>query len=151
VSDFPEGPDWVKGPDGLWRAPGLPAEPEPTEPKKRMSLGTFLAVVFAVLVTMAFLLGSNEDGSQPDAEELRFGAQDVCHQFVEDRLRAPATAKFEAYREATITNTGSQYTVRGHVDAENGFGALIRSHYSCVVRHTTDQSFDLVSLTGLDL
>jgi hypothetical protein len=41
------------------------------------------------------------------------------------------------------------FTVEGHVDSENGFGALIRNDYECVVRDDGDV-WTLESLELLD-
>jgi hypothetical protein len=76
-------------------------------------------------------------------------AQETCHDFVKDRLKAPATAKFESFRDARIEKDGDVFTVEGHVDSENGFGALIRNDYECVVRDDGDV-WTLESLELLD-
>jgi hypothetical protein len=61
------------------------------------------------------------------------GAYNACKTFVKDKLRAPSTAKFADH---SVTHTGSEYTVTGSVDAQNGFGAQIRSTYTCTVTDT---------------
>ncbi len=67
-------------------------------------------------------------------------ARTMCHEFVTDRLRAPSTAKFpNAYSEHRITKLGpGHYQVASYVDAQNGFGAQVRSSYLCEVT-TTDK------------
>lgn len=150
MSDQSQGPGWWQGTDGKWYPPVAPASPpnKPASSKDKAGAGCLLVIIGLVIwIVVAGVTGSDDP---PDSEELRFGAQDVCHQFVKERLRAPATAKFERYSEARITGVEPTYTVRGHVDSENGFGALIRSDYTCTVRHTTGDSFVLESLTGLD-
>lgn len=58
-----------------------------------------------------------------------FGATQRCEQLVSDELKAPATAK---YSDITIENLDSStFNIYGSVDAENGFGALIRSSFEC--------------------
>ena len=109
-----------------------------------------VAVIVGTPFVILMIVAAPEGDSSPSGDELKFGARDVCHQFVEDRLRAPATAGFENSREATISVANGIHTVRGHVDSENGFGALIRSDYTCQVRHSGGENFTLVSLTGLE-
>lgn len=59
-----------------------------------------------------------------------------CQQYVKARLRAPSTADFP-FLDHNVTNTGSEtYLVRSYVDAQNGFGAMIRSNYRCEIRYT---------------
>ena len=84
----------------------------------------FVAVV-AVAAVWSLLAGDDTGGGDgPDD----YAATDVCHQKVEDQLRAPATADFGG---ETVTHTGNRYTVVGHVDAQNGFGAQIRTDWVC--------------------
>ena len=62
----------------------------------------------------------------------------VCAQdIVNSNLKAPATAKFCSYTEATIThNGGSDYTVKGYVDAENSYGVQIRTNFTVTLTLT---------------
>lgn len=110
-------------------------------------LGAILVIfLFAGLLS---LCGGNDDGSD-DPENLEFGSFDVCTQFVKERLRAPATAEFpnefEDDGEVTITHVGETYTVISHVDSENGFGALLTTPFTCVVRHVSGDNWRLVDL-----
>jgi hypothetical protein len=79
-------------------------------------------------------------------------AEVMCHDFVEDRLKSPSTADFgglfddrdkAAFVDAetaaqtgldtsNLHNTGV-WVVVGSVDAQNSFGAMIRSEYTCVM------------------
>ncbi|EZP71707.1 hypothetical protein BV96_02446 [Sphingomonas paucimobilis] len=47
---------------------------------------------------------------------------------VRANLKSPASADFAA-ADRRVTHDGCVYTVRGTVDAQNGFGALLRSNY----------------------
>lgn len=87
---------------------------------------------YAVMIVLALSPWLGSCSSEPDAPD-EYGARDVCEQFVEKRLKAPATAEFE---NTATTQAGDEWTVEGDVDAENGFGALIRNHYVCTVRPT---------------
>lgn len=49
---------------------------------------------------------------------------------VKSRLKSPSTAKFCSYSKAQISNSGGTYTVKGYVDAQNGFGATIRTNFT---------------------
>jgi hypothetical protein len=69
-------------------------------------------------------------GPAPDGD--RSGADQVCRTQVLGKLRAPGTAQFS---DATVSykpgETADFYTARGAVDAQNGFGALLRMRYEC--------------------
>jgi len=85
------------------------------------------------------------------AKGSKHGAWDVCSEFVKDRLKAPASADFAEYGAAdtAVTKTGKTYTVLGFVDAENSFGANIRTTYTCKVRYLSGRSYRLVDLQTL--
>lgn len=77
---------------------------------------------------------SSGNGYSPNREKDAW----VCAQdIVNSNLKAPATAKFCSYTEATIThNGGSDYTVKGYVDAENSYGAKIRTYFTVTLTLT---------------
>ncbi len=87
------------------------------------------------------------DGSDDGHSELE--AYVVCQEFVEDRLKAPATADFPGGSfDYTTHNGGGRYTVDAFVDSENSFGAQVRTDFVCVVQW---QSGDTYRLESLDL
>lgn len=58
----------------------------------------------------------------------------MSQDFIEDRLRAPSTADFPASQRISIQPIeGCRYRVVAYVDAQNAFGAMIRSHYEAVM------------------
>lgn len=56
--------------------------------------------------------------------------------FIKDQLKSPKSADFPTYGDnnVSITNSGDYYKVTGYVDAENSFGAEIRSKFSLVLK-----------------
>lgn len=73
------------------------------------------------------------------------GAYQACERAVESSLKAPGTADFSGPLGSDITANGDTYKVSGYVDSENGFGANLRSNFTCTVRDTGD-NWDLVDL-----
>jgi hypothetical protein len=65
--------------------------------------------------------------------------------FVRERLKNPAGASFPWSGDVEALGN-NRYQVESYVDATNGFGATIRTHYTCVVR----KSGDTWSLEDLD-
>ena len=56
---------------------------------------------------------------------------------VEGRLKSPSTADFCSYPEATITDLGNnRYKIQGYVDAQNSFGATVRSKFTVTLTLT---------------
>jgi len=55
-------------------------------------------------------------------------------------LKAPSTAKFAPHNELTITGTPhGKWRVTGWVDAQNSFGAQLRSSFSCDILFSAGQ------------
>lgn len=64
----------------------------------------------------------------------------VCAQdIVNSKLKVPSTAKYCSYPNAEITwNGGSDYTVKGYVDASNSLGAKIRTYFTVTLTLTKE-------------
>lgn len=59
----------------------------------------------------------------------------ICQDFVKDRLKSPSTAEFPSSRNVNIFETGTnKYMIKGYVDAQNSFGAQLRTQYECEVQ-----------------
>lgn len=100
-----------------------------------------------VLAGCATSTDEGDDGAEaPDVGD-EIGAQVVCEDFVEDRLKSPSSADFS---DETVTQIrGPVWEVAGAVDSENSFGAMIRNDYTCRVKFKGDDNWTLVKLTGL--
>ena len=84
-----------------------------------------VAVVFIIAIIVS--LFATGDGSNSNNRDAWVCAQDV----VEEHLKSPSTADFCSYTEATITPLGNnRYEIKGYVDAQNGFGATVRSYFT---------------------
>lgn len=66
--------------------------------------------------------------------------QEVCHNRVLDHLKAPSTADFGG---DTVTGSEPNWYDDGYVDAENSFGAKIRTSYTCTAIHTGGINFSV--------
>ena len=75
------------------------------------------------------------------------GAFVMTQQYVEQRLKAPATAEFPSYTEIRVKYLGDcTHLVTAWVDAHNAFGALIRKPYSARIKHTGEYKYRLIDL-----
>lgn len=89
-----------------------------------------LIVLFILFVTSC---GSSEP-EMPDS----FDAQTNVEAFIKGKLVSPATAEFsnfDIYEEDV-----SVFKVKGSVDSQNGFGAMIRSEFSCKIKFNGDNT-----------
>lgn len=111
---------------------------------KRWAIG----IVVAIVAVVGFLVTRNVH-TTPTGHELSNDAKRACQeQFIPDRLKAPATAKYSGVTVSmpNARSYGDEYTVTGSVDSENSFSALVRSTFTCVVHSSGDQ-WVLVSAT----
>jgi hypothetical protein len=71
------------------------------------------------------------------------GAWAAAQMEVRLRLKSPSTAQFPHYSPSFVSETGKgQYTVRSYVDAQNSFGATIRTRFLCVLSHVAGVSYE---------
>lgn len=128
---------------------GLPEIKKPMSIWKK--IGIFFLVVFVVQVTST-LTGINKgtghrtgaDSSpvqQYESPEERACKDDIAafvesQGFVKLTLKAPTTASFSSRGASRIKYLGDcKHEVLGYVDAQNSFGAMIRTEYDIVVQY----------------
>jgi hypothetical protein len=105
------------------------------------------------LVMVLALAGCGE--SKP-AEPTKTMAYVQCTNAVSSRLKAPSTAKFGNYSDSlskpiksVLNSYGEEnitFLVVGYVDAQNGFGAMLRNSYSCTITGMPGNRWHLESL-----
>lgn len=121
-------------PDNLERAAPDEAEAARKKAENASANRWAVGIVLAVLV-VAGLCGL-KISSKDSPEDPSGDAKRVCQEeFIPKRLKAPKTAEFSG---VTVTETAGTYTVTGSVDAQNTFGALVRSSFTCVVHSSGD-------------
>ncbi|MDF2047278.1 hypothetical protein P2P98_14015 [Microbacterium sp. Kw_RZR3] len=90
--------------------------------------GCILVPILVIALSFAFSSGKENKPYDPNnASE----AIAQCEDLVTSQLKAPSTASFDS---AAARNGTAEWTVTGTVDAQNGFGAQIRSTYQCSMR-----------------
>lgn len=85
------------------------------------------SIAAVVLGTLVVLGGCGDDPKQ--------GAIDACQDWVRDQLKAPSTAEFV---NVDATDSDDPYIVTGDVDADNGFGAHVRTYWHCEATRVGD-------------
>lgn len=86
--------------------------------------------IIAIIVIFTWM-GNTGNSSKSDVKPMVWvDAEDA----VKGGLKSPSTADFPGDYESYITSNGDgTYTVSAYVDAENSFGAKIRSNFRCKV------------------
>lgn len=110
--------------------------PSDATPAKSSSRGFRVLAVAAVVLIVLALLWSCFSGSASEPETVspevaRVQAIRGCEDRVQEGLRSPGTAEFG---DSQARQGAGSWTVTGHVDAQNGFGATVRSDFTCVAR-----------------
>lgn len=99
-----------------------------------------LLVVLCVLAAGSFSSGGK---SGPD----KMSAFVMSQLFVKKQLKAPSTADFPTYNESFVTDLGGgKFRVSAYVDAQNSFGAQVRSNFTCVLKSSDGDTWNLESI-----
>lgn len=65
-------------------------------------------------------------------ESAQSDAKWQCREFVKKTLKAPSTAEFQNYNDFSAYGTGNgPFEIIGYVDAQNSFGAKLRTQFTC--------------------
>ncbi|GGS44747.1 hypothetical protein [Deinococcus knuensis] len=91
-------------------------------------LPTFAILALAWLV-LIYLPGQQRARQGPQFDTLTFTA--TCRLAVKNQLKAPATAQFPGLTSDQVQVSGGRGTLRGVVDAQNSFGAMLRTGFTC--------------------
>lgn len=120
---------------GIKKSSEKPARKTNGEPKR--GCADFFALIGTGIAISAVFLIFQCDGSPSRGYRFdEFTAQVACESAVKNMLKAPATASFSSWKRKQ--NNDGTFSVSGEVDSQNGFGAVLRSRFSCTVRDKGD-------------
>lgn len=103
------------------------APPEPHRSRKGPILA---AVAFALIVGLGIVLFAANRVEPARAISPTTGqALEKCRVAVAERLKSPGSARYGDVKYTPESPTAGRVT--GWVDAENGFGALVRNRFAC--------------------
>ena len=112
--------------------------------RKKRRTGLIVGLIAAVLVVLA--AGGVTAYVLTRGPDLKQQATQACEDKLRASLKAPATAQFSGIdaspSDATQAADGRGWYVTGNVDAQNSFGALIRSTWTCYAYQRGDKSWD---------
>lgn len=66
---------------------------------------------------------------------------------VKEKLKSPSTAQFCTTTEATIGRNGNTWTVKGWVDAQNGYGATVRANFVVTFTFASKDTYSVALCT----
>jgi len=115
-----------------------------TEAKKELTKQDWLniAIMLAVIAAIVFTVWALANSEESVERTTRFSARSHAQTFVKRHLKAPATAEFPwSPDEYSIVSLGDgRWKVSSYVDAQNGFGAMVRSRWDVTLRRKEDGS-----------
>lgn len=86
-----------------------------------------------------WLVFFHECSPKTSKEHTKLDAYCSAQNFVKKNLSTPATAEFhDSYDNCVKQENDTTFIVNSFVDAENVFGAKIRSGFSCKIIYTSD-------------
>lgn len=120
------------------------------EKKKQNKSALVVAIILAVLVLSYLVISENSKEEKIFEKDLKIDAFVIAKNFIRQNLKAPSTAEFQSYPEATISNDGNQFTIYTYVDAQNSFGAMIRTHFRVVLKYKPEtDKWELIDIEDL--
>lgn len=105
-----------------------------------------MVVLLVVGLIIAISAGAFDRASNPDDGD-QADAVAACEDFVSDRLTSPGSAEFQRADSANVAKVADEYTYTGFVDSQNTFGALLRTDFTCTVRHIEGDTYELVDVS----
>jgi hypothetical protein len=90
----------------------------------------FLALVLGAIVLSIYHSGKNSEPRDPCKDNI--AAFVMAQEFVSRQLKAPGSAEYPWFSDplVSVANLGGcRFVVSGYVDAENSFGAKLRSRF----------------------
>ncbi len=87
-------------------------------------------LLLSAIILGIYLLNLSRTNQADPAKELfptRMNAIITAEEIISNKLKAPATAKFQTTPD--FYQKDSLYEIKGYVDSQNSFGAMLRSKY----------------------
>jgi len=102
--------------------------------KAVLGCGGFIALVMVLIIGGCTV--SMFNGGDKKSEPTEYDARYYCQEFVKEKLKAPSTAKFS---NQTASGAGASWRSSGTVEAQNTFGGMVATPYSCTLTYNTDE------------
>jgi hypothetical protein len=102
-----------------------------------MNTAKFPKIISALLTAALFiwLYQSCGDTEPMKLEEMSGEAKIISQNFVAEELKAPSTADFPGECDNIFLLPDSTFMVKACADAQNSFGAKIRTYYECKIKY----------------
>lgn len=106
------------------------SEKSATKPTAQQAILGWAVLLIIIFIATQFFFGGSDNNSP---EKLAHAAYFQCQDHMNTLLKSPGSAKYPyPPRVVRIGNT-DQWAMPSYVDSQNGFGAMLRTHWTCVI------------------
>lgn len=106
-------------------------------PGGRINSIVIVLILIGILIVMFWGLSENGKASDWITKDASTQAYKKAIEYAKGELKAPATAVFPSIKDSEVSvkreDNTQKYEVRGYVDSQNGFGALVRTNFTAVL------------------
>lgn len=130
----------------------MPDQLNNSNQQKQTGKGCCIAFVVVAVILVVWVVGCMNTPESPEqkAEDQKMMAWTMAtNHFVKEELASPSTARFPYWDSEGVVvydNGDDTYNILGYVDSQNGFGAMIRTKFSCKVQYNGGHSWTCLSL-----
>lgn len=118
--------------------------PEQLAKRRKINSITIIVTLSILLIIGLIVKGDKTiDAPKPYSEGLlKIRTERMAKNLITEKLKSPSTAKFG---DVEYVHKGSDISMRGYVDAQNSFGAMLRNKWYVVINFTGTTEADLDS------
>lgn len=96
-----------------------------------------MAAIIIIIAVIVIVVINKNQGLSCSSNDKKLDAWVCMQNIVSAKLKNPSGAKFPSYKSSYVTSLGSNdYKIEAYVDATNGFGATIRTYFTCTLTLT---------------
>jgi len=124
------------------------------QPNKKVGCIAGIIVLICAAICIFAWISMPSSGTEKNTDRIEKSASKIdawvaAQYFVEDRLKAPSSAKFPfgGAQKHVSDMGGGLFIIRSYVDSKNAFGVEIRTKFFCKIQKNKKGSFDLIQLT----
>lgn len=126
-----------------------PNNPNQPVTKEQLKGSLIIGVIFLIIgyITWPSKSASKDKHEAEDISKLDVDAYVMSEEFIKKQLKAPATADFPTGSDGRVKYLGdSVFYIDSYVDAQNSFGANLRSNYSGKIKYKGDDNWINIDL-----
>lgn len=105
--------------------------PVPAPRKSRWAWWVFGGLGLALVLAAVFAAIAGPDGGSGASVDPEQDAWFECKVAVLDQLKSPGSAEFPWFDPSYVTRSGDGYLIRATLEAENSFGAVVVTDWTC--------------------